>query len=223
MRTNLFKIITFIVSFCFVCGFSDIKQPDEYTCGPACAVNCVLNILNNKADIQKLLGYFTRIAKTDVNGTKANNLIKALDVYLQTYNIKSDIKYYGIRRVEKKYKVQTPLNVCDELKNGRSVILNLGFYKIEDNKYIRTGGHYVTACECKGNSVYIADPYVKMEGLYPIRLEKVSGIKIKNPRDDEKYSNTKFEYYKILPVLKYQNSNEEILLNGIISIFPHYL
>ena len=80
------------------------------------------------------------LAETDQYGTTAQNLINAIEKYLLSKRLHTDIKYYGIRKVEKKYKSKTPLNICEELQNGRSVILNIGFInkKIPFKKTIRT-------------------------------------------------------------------------------------
>ncbi len=46
----------------------------------------------------------------------------------------------------------------------------------------RQYGHYVNAYSCKGKSILIADPYSKNKSLFYIELDKLSGIRIKNPK-----------------------------------------
>lgn len=223
MIKRLFFAIVCIIVSCFVFGFSDIKQKDEYSCGPVSAANAVINILNTNNDTKQLVSTMEILTGTDRYGTTAQNLISAIEKYLLSKRLHTDIKYYGIRKVEKKYKSKKPLNICAELQNGRSVILNIGFYKQKDSSLKRQYGHYVNAYSCKGENILIADPYSKNKSLFYIELDKLSGIRIKNPKDNEKYSLKKYDYMRITPAFEYQKKDEIPILNGIISIYPLYI
>ena len=223
MIKRFFFVIVCLIVSCFVFGFSDLKQKDEYSCGSVSAANAVINILNTNNDTEHLVSTMKILAKTDQYGTTAQNLISAIENYLLSKQLHTDIKYYGIRKVEKKYKSKKPLNICDELQHGRSVILNIGFYKQKDSSLKRQYGHYVNAYSCRGKSILIADPYSKNKSLFYIELDKLSGIKIKNPKDNEKYSLKNYDYMQITPAFEYQKEDEIPVLNGIISIYPLYI
>lgn len=216
------KIFVCLTLFCFVTGFSDFKQYDEFSCGPVAAANCAVNVLNQNLPLDTLIQTFTSLSKTDKNGTTSQNLCRALEAFFLKTNLKTNVKYYGIRKVERKYKSRKALNICDEIHRGNSVILNVGFYKASSDGYKRIYGHYLNAYECKANKVLIADPYSKSGPRY-VELKKPDDKRIYNTKDNEKYSLRKFNYYEILPSFEYQKSDEKVILNGIISIYPNYL
>ena len=217
------KIFLLFVLIFFTCGFSDIKQKDEYTCAPVCAANCLINILSVKKDEEKLVKNFIRLAKTDKNGTTAQNLIKALEIYLKKNHINTEIKYSGIRIVDKKYRTKNPINICEEIQNGSSIILNIGIYNSKNGTFTRNGGHYINANACRGNKILISDPYAKNSEPFYIELEKINFAKIINPKDNEKYSHKSFNYQVITPGFDYLQPDEKAILNGIIKIYPIYL
>lgn len=223
MIKKLFAILFCITLSCFGYGFSDIKQQEEYTCAPVCAANCIIDILNQKIEPNSLVQELCKNAKTDNQGTTAQNLITAIEKYLAKKHLQTQIKYYGIRRTAKQYQAKKPLNICEELQNGRFIILNIGFYEHSNGVLKRKDGHYVNACSCKNNRILITDPYAKDKSPFYIELHKPSNLNIKNTKDNEKYNNKNYEYYKIKPDFDYQTANETALLNGIISIYPLYL
>lgn len=223
MVKRYLKILIAILLLCFVFGFSDIKQNDEYSCAPVCAANCVINILNQKLSETELIKTLAQDAHTDKNGTTANNLILAVEKYLKKRHLDTEIKYYGIRKVARKYESRKPLNICEELQNGRSVILNAGIYKKYSKILKRTQGHYMNAYACKGDEILIADPYAKNRSTFYIKLQKLDNIQVKNYKDNEKFSRINYEYYQIIPNFDYLSNDEVMLLNGVISIYPLYL
>lgn len=223
---KLVKTFLSISLLLIVSGFSDIKQSDEYSCGPVCAANCVINILNQNLEPQKLVAVFTELAKTDKNGTTSQNLCTAIETFFGKTKLKTNIKYYGIRQVDRKYRMSHPLNICEEIERGSSVVLNLGFYKQQGKFFQRTEGHYVNAYACKDNQILIADPYSRDKAPFYVTLEKYDtrkGFKIKNNKDNEKYGKRKYTYYKVSPKFDYLTNDETAFLNGIISIYPLYL
>lgn len=219
------KTLICLTIFVIVTGFSsysDLKQNDEYSCGPVTAANCAINILNQKFQPDTIIQAFSKLTKTDKNGTTAQNLCSALETFFLKTKLKTNIRYYGIRKVERKYISQKAINICDELHNGSSIILNFGIYKKYGSTYKRSYGHYVNAYECKDSKILIADPYSKNAPRY-IELTKISKNKLKNTADSEKYSLRRFNYYEISPAFEYQSADEKAVLNGIIKIYPLYL
>lgn len=222
---KIVKTFLCLVLFCLVTGFSDLKQNDEYSCGPVCAANCAINILNQNFPRDELIQTFTVLAKTDKNGTTSQNLCSALEKFFLKTNLKTHIKYYGIRKVERKYNSHKAINICEELHRGSSVILNLGFYKynVNEDSFRRIDGHYVNAYACKEGKILIADPYNKEKTPFYIELEKAGKSKIKNTKDNEKYSRKRYSYYKVSPGFDYQKPDETVFLNGIITVYPHFI
>lgn len=223
MTKKLFKVFCLAIISCFIFGFSDIKQKDEYTCAPVCAANCISDIFNQKIESESLVQELARLAKTGKNGTNAQNLISAIEKYVSKKHLQTQIKYYGIRRVSRHYESQKPLDICEELQNGRFVILNIGFYENNKGVLMRKDGHYVNACACEGSKILITDPYAKEKGPFYIELSKKENLHIKNTKDNERYNNKKYQYYEITPDFDYQSDKETALLNGVISIYPLYL
>ena len=216
-------IITFLL---FTAGFSDIKQRNDYTCAPVCAANCIINYgLNNKNNlsdditVQNLVNYFAKQAKTTTKGTKANNLCKAIEKYFRQNKRIVTIKYDGIRPVDKKFKTQSPLDIKQELQNGKSVIVNIGVYKTEAATYQRQYGHYVNVIDInEQGQLLVSDPYYQGSAYYveitPIQTPKI----IHNKNDNERVVKNNFKYQKITGI-PYLEKDESALLNGIISIY----
>lgn len=223
LRFKVKQLLLIFILILFTCGFSDIKQKDEYTCGPVCAANCVINILSRSDSPQKLVKHFIKSAKTSKKGTTAQKLIKSIEIYLAKNHIKTDIKYYGIRHVEKNYQSPVPIDICDELQRGSSIILNLGFYSYKNGIFKRNGGHYVNANSCDGKKILISDPYAKHSSPFYIQLKSKPAGRISNPIDNEKYNSIDYEYFAISPDFDYLNPSEIVFLNGIIKIYPLYL
>ena len=220
MFKKLFKILFSVILLCFVCGFSDIKQNDEYSCAPVCAANCIINY--NNFDNNNLVEYFSKEAKTSTKGTKANNLCKALDKYFILHKRQAYIKYYGIRPVDKKFRSDKVLNIFDEITNGKSVILNIGVYEQHGKVLNRKYGHYVNAVNIDENGkILVTDPYAKEPYFIEIKDYKLNS-KIKHNKDDnERVCRKKYDYKEITNV-PYLENNEKALLNGIISIHLIY-
>ena len=223
------KIITalFIITFLlFTAGFSDIKQRNDYTCAPVCAANCIINYglinKNNLSDditVQNLVNYFAKQAKTTTKGTKANNLCKAVEKYFRQNKRIVTIKYDGIRPVDKKFKTQSPLDIKQELQNGKSVIVNIGVYKTEAATYQRQYGHYVNVIDInEQGQLLVSDPYYQGNAYYveisPMQTPKI----IHNKNDNERVVKNNFKYQKITGI-PYLEKDESALLNGIISIY----
>ena len=216
-------IITFLL---FTAGFSDIKQRNDYTCAPVCAANCIINYglinKNNLSDditVQNLVNYFAKQAKTTTKGTKANNLCKAVEKYFRQNKRIVTIKYYGIRPVDNKFKTQSPLDIKQELQNGKSVIVNIGVYKTEAATYQRQYGHYVNVIDInEQGQLLVSDPYYQGSAYYveitPIQTPKI----IHNKNDNERVVKNNFKYQKITGI-PYLEKDESALLNGIISIY----
>ena len=216
MPRKILQSLFSTILLCFVCGFSDIKQEDEYSCAPVSAANCIINY--NNFDNNDLVEYFSKTAKTSTKGTKANNLCKALDKYFVKNKRKAYIKYYGIRPVDKKFRSDKALNIFDEISNGKSVILNIGVYEQNGNVLKRKYGHYVNAVDInKDGKILITDPYTKEPYFIEIKNYKLNS-KIKHNKDDnERICRKKYDYKEITNV-PYLENNEKALLNGVISV-----
>ena len=209
----------------FTAGFSDIKQRQDYTCGPVSAANCIVNygLFNNDQtynvpDEESLINYFIKEAKTTAKGTKANELCKALKNYFKKHNRIAIIKYEGIRRVDKKFKAEKPIDVKEELLNGKSIILNIGVYKTDNTTYKRQYGHYVNVVDINQKGQFlVCDPYHKGSPYYVDINYKPPVNKLHNKNDNERVLKNDFEYQEITGI-PYLEKDETALLNGIITI-----
>ncbi len=218
MLKKFLKSLFLIVIFCFMSGFSDIKQQDDYTCAPVCAANCIVNYNSFKNSDNELIQYFGKTAKTTKKGTKTNNLCKALAKYFKQNKRSAIIKYDGIRPVDKIFKSEKPLDIIEELQNGKSVILNIGIYEFDGKTYHRKYGHYVNAIDInpKGQ-ILLTDPYEKGSAFY-VDIEPPESLNIRHNKDDnERILKNKFNI-KSLKGIPYLKDNETAFLNGIISI-----
>lgn len=220
MKKVFFTLFCIILS-CFVCGFSDIKQKDEYTCAPVCATNCIINYNNFKTE--NLVEYFVKEAKTTKKGTKVNNLCKALEKYFIQHKRTAYIKYYGIRPVDKRFKANKTLNITDEISNGKSIILNIGVYEKDGNLLKRKYGHYINAVMLQENGkITVTDPYAKEPYSIELKDFKTINLKIKHNKDDNERVIDKKYAYKEITNIPYLEKNETALLNGVISVHLIY-
>ena len=219
MLKKFLQSLFLIVIFCFVSGFSDIKQQDDYTCAPVCATNCIVNYNSFKNSDNELIQYFGKTAKTTKKGTKTNNLCKAIAKYFKQNKRSAIIKYYGIRPVDKIFKSEKPLDITKELQNGKSIILNIGIYEFDGKTYHRKYGHYINAIDINNKGeLLVTDPYEKGDAFYIELTEIDQTATIKhNKNDNERICRNNFKYKEIkgLPYLK---NSEKALINGIISI-----
>lgn len=221
MLKKSFKILAGLILLCFVCGFSDIKQKDDYTCAPVCAANCIINYNNFKAE--NLVEYFSKEAKTTKKGTKANNLCKALEKYFLQHKRTAYIKYYGIRHVDKRFKSNKPLNITDEISNGKSIILNIGVYEKDGNLLKRKYGHYINAVTLdKSGEITVTDPYAKEPYSIELKDFPTTNLKIKHNKDDNERVFDREYTYKEITNIPYLENNETALLNGVISVHLIY-
>ncbi len=217
MMNKIFKTLFLITLFCFVSGFSDIKQKNEYSSAPVCAANCIINY--NNFDTENLVEYFTETAKTDKRGTKTNNLCKSLEDYFSENNRTAYIKYFGIRPVNKRFLSEKPLDIVEEISNGRSVILNIGIYKKDGNQYIRQYGHFVNAVYVNDKGqILVTDPYAKESAPFWTELKEAGYIKTKHNKFDNERVLKKVYDYKQLLNIPYLQEDEIAFLNGVISI-----
>ena len=148
----------------------------------------------------------------------ANNLRKALAKYFKQNKRSAIIKFYGIRPVDKIFKSEKPLDIIEELQNGKSVILNIGIYEFDGKTYHRKYGHYVNAIDInpKGQ-ILLTDPYEKGSAFY-VDIEPPESLNIRHNKDDnERILKNKFNI-KSLKGIPYLKDNETAFLNGIISI-----
>ncbi len=181
--------------------YSNIKQEDEFSCGVCSAYNLINNI-GKKVDY----GSLKRDLRLSRKGVTSNNLCKGLEKSLKT-----NIKYYGIKKVDKKYKVSNEINL-EEINLKSGAILNFGVY---DKNSVRQWGHYVNLIEINNNTLSIIDPYDKEAYIQKIQVQKNINKQLKNINDNEKYSKTS-EYYLITTPLKYLSKDEAAYINGII-------
>ncbi len=220
MKKVFFTLFCIILSG-FVCGFSDIKQKDEYTCAPVCAANCIINY--NNFDNKNLVEYFSKQAKTTEKGTTANNFCKALEKFFKKNKRTAYIKYYGIRPVSKRFSSEKPLDIVKEISNGKSVILNIGVYSSEGKVYKREYGHYINAVMLQENGkITVTDPYAKEPYSIELKDFKTINLKIKHNKDDNERVIDKKYAYKEITNIPYLEKNETALLNGVISVHLIY-
>lgn len=198
------KFILYILLFSAIpvlADYSNIKQQDEFSCGVCASYNLISN-MGKEADFNSL----KRELRLSKKGVSSNNLCKGLEKSLSR-----NIKYYGIKKVNKKYKVSNEIDLNKiNLKNG--AILNFGVY---DKNFVRQWGHYVNLIKIDNNTLWIIDPYSKDAYIQRIEVQKICNHRLNNINDNEKYSRTT-EYYLITTPLKYLSKDEAAYINGII-------
>ena len=104
--------------------YSNLKQENEYYCGPVSSANTIINLFNlNQPNLVETLANYE---KTKETGTTVNNLCKGIDKFLKNNNIKSNITYYGFINADKKYQKSQDINISQLQGQG---IINIGIYK----------------------------------------------------------------------------------------------
>lgn len=201
-------LLTFflLLSFPVFADYSNIKQEDEFSCGVCTAAN----LINNQG-VSLDFNELKRILKLSKKGITSNNLCKGLEKVLNT-----KIKYYGIKNVNKKYKVSDEIDL-NKIDLGSGAILNFGVY---DENLVRQWGHYVNLIKIENKTLWIIDPYDKNSYIQKIEVQKISNKQLKNKNDNEKYSKI-FEYYLITTPLNYLEQNERAYINGIVITKPN--
>lgn len=219
IKNNLLKFFAFVFCLFIFSGFSNVKQTDEYSCAPVCATNYAVDkkLCHNTVEAA---AEFSKIFKTDSNGTTSQNFAEGLYDYLTGKGFITEIKYWGIRPVDESYKALSEPDICKELGKGNAVILNTGVYKNENGVYKRQYGHFLNANACSFKGIDISDPYSKKAVSSTMKLTKMrKGIFLHNENDNEAViNNPKFHYYKLTPSPEYLKSDEVMLLNGVFVI-----
>jgi len=215
------KYLSVILIFSQTCSFAFssqfIKQQDEYTCGPVSSYNLINELCPNCSDIG--VEYFSKLEKTTKKGTTAYDLCAGLEKYF--HNSNTSISYYGVKKV-KKYKIASEINI-DEinklLSDGHKAILNIGIYtKNNSGEYKRHWGHYVNLISIEADILSIYDPYDKNNDISHWKIKTISGQKINNSNDNEKYIKSVKTYYLIDTPIIYLNPDEYAIINGIIIV-----
>ena len=214
----LFFLIIIIQQSCLAFGDNFVKQNDEFTCAPVSSYNLVREICPQCRG--QNIENFVKLEKTDVNGTTSYNLCRGLEKYFKSQGLKSDIKYFGIKKV-RKYKTGSEIDfktLKKALEDGYGAIINFGVYsKNSEGFYVRQWGHYVNLLPAGENSLAVFDPYDKENKFSAFVLKKTGGVNLKNINDNENYQNLK-EVYFVENKINYLQENEFAILNGVFLI-----
>ncbi len=206
-------IIIFLIIFSFP-SFSDevysnLKQENEYYCGPVSSANTIINLYNiNQPNLIETLANYE---KTKETGTTLNNLCKGIDKFLKNNNIKSNLSYYGFINADKKYQKSTEINISQLQGQG---IINIGIYKRYNKEFIRQEGHFVSFVGISDNSIYVLDPYNKHSDIETWTFEKQK-LNLINKDKLETFTQTD-ECYLITSQIEYLDEGEFAIINGII-------
>lgn len=199
-------------------GDNFVKQNDEFTCAPVSSYNLVTGICPECRG--QNVESFAKLEKTDLNGTTSYNLCKGLEKYFKSQDLKSDIKYFGIKKVHK-YKSGSYIDfetLKKALEDGYGAIINFGVYsKNSEGFYVRQWGHYVNLLSTGKNSLQVFDPYDKENRFSTFVLKKIDGVNLKNINDNENYQNLKYVYF-VENKINYLQANEFAILNGVFLI-----
>lgn len=220
MKKLILGLFTFFIlqSQCLTADYSNLKQPDEFTCAPTSSLNLIKNIC--KTCEAPSLNYMKKLQKTDENGTTAFNLCYGLEKYFKTQNKHSDIRYFGIKKV-KIYKHSNNfdlLSISNPLNKNYGAILNIGVYtQNSKGEYVRQWGHYVNLISINDKFIKIIDPYNKNSYIDKLQYQTSKDIKLINKKDNEKYIKAD-KYYVIKTPLNYLQKNETAIINGVITI-----
>lgn len=222
-------------------NYPDLKQPDEYSCGPYAAANAILYLsqsgypnLNRHSNPTSLANEIRTYIDTDMTtgsqtGTTSDKFCKGLEHFIKDKGYKCKrIEYQGVRPVDNKYKTSSlPDNdkIQSEISKGNIVLLNLGVYKKDSSTYERQYGHWVTAVGTGTNGyitdpgcVKIHDPYDKVPGANYIKFNKLaSGRLIHNADDNEPFPTENANgLYEIPKKFNYFRQRELGILEGYI-------
>ena len=189
--------------------YSNLKQENEYYCGPVSSANTIINLFNiNQPNIVETLANYE---KTKETGTTVNNLCKGIDKFLKNNNIKSNITYYGFINADKKYQKSQDINISQLQGQG---IINIGIYKRYNKEFIRQEGHFVSFVGISDNSIYVLDPYNKHSDLETWTFEKQK-LNLINKDKTETFTQPD-ECYMITYPIEYLDEGEFAIINGII-------
>ena len=191
--------------------YSNLKQENEYYCGPVSSANTIINLFNiNQSNlVEKLANY----EKTKETGTTLNNLCKGINKFLKKNNIKSNISYFGFIKADKKYQKSKDINISQLQGQG---IVNIGIYKRYNKEFIRQEGHFVSLVGISDNSIYVLDPYNKHSDLETWTFEKQK-LNLINKDKIETFTQSD-EVYLITSPIEYLDEGEFAIINGIIII-----
>ena len=189
--------------------YSNLKQENEYYCGPVSSANSIINLFNlNHPNLVETLASYE---KTKESGTTVNNLCKGIDKFLKNNNIKSNLSYYGFINADKKYQKSTEINISQLQGQG---IINIGIYKRYNKEFIRQEGHFVSFVGISDNSIYVLDPYNKHSDIETWTFEKQK-LNLINKDKLETFTQTD-ECYLITSQIEYLDEGEFAIINGII-------
>ncbi len=191
--------------------YSNLKQENEYYCGPVSSANTIINLFNiNQPNlVEKLANY----EKTKETGTTVTNLCKGIDKFLKKNNIKSNISYFGFINADKKYQKSKDINISQLQGQG---IVNIGIYKRYNKEFIRQEGHFISLVGISDNSIYVLDPYNKHSDLETWTFEKQK-LNLINKDKIETFTQSD-EVYIITTPIEYLDEGEFAIINGIIII-----
>lgn len=191
--------------------YSNLKQENEYYCGPVSSANTIINLFNiNQPNLVETLANYE---KTKETGTTVTNLCKGIDNFLKNNNIKSNISYYGFINTDKKYQKSKNINISQLQGQG---IVNIGIYKRYNKEFIRQEGHFVSFVGISDNSIYVLDPYNKHSDLETWTFEKQK-LNLINKDKIETFTQSD-EVYIITTPIEYLDEGEFAIINGIIII-----
>ncbi len=193
--------------------YSNLKQENEYYCGPVSSANTIINLFNlNQPNLVETLANYE---KTKETGTTVNNLCKGIDKFLKNNNIKSNITYYGFINADKKYQKSQDINISQLQGQG---IINIGIYKRYNKEFIRQEGHFISFVGISDNYIYVLDPYNKHSDIETWTFEKQ---KLNLINKDKLESFTQIdECYLITSPIEYLDEGEFAIINGIIIMNP---
>ena len=217
MKKLILVLFTFFIlqNQCLTADYSNLKQPDEYTCAPTSSLNLIKNIC--KTCEAPSIDYMKKLQKTGENGTTAFNLCYGLEKYFKTQNKKSDIRYFEPVTEVKCCGFDLPI-ITNPLYKNYGAILNIGVYtQNSKGEYVRQWGHYVNLISINDKFIEIIDPYNQNSYIDKLQYQESKDIKLINKKDNEKYIKTD-KYYIIKTPLNYLQKNETAIINGVITI-----
>ena len=220
-------------------NYPDLKQNDEYSCGPISAANSIIWLRNNgfpnlctsnhSSALVDELSKSVKLIKSENKGTSSNNMCTGLENFINSKGYKiSKLEYQGIRPVDNKYKtsmIPDIEKIKREIKKDNVILLNLGIYNKKNTHYERQYGHWVTVTG-SGDNGYIADnnyltihdPYSKVNGNFyikPIKIER--GKFFHNSDDNEKtLTDNASGFYEISQKFNYFRNSEVGVIDGAV-------
>lgn len=156
------------------CKEANFSKNGSFYCAPVAVSNSLVWLSKNNLIPLKLTDRFDqynlvkKLAKdkyfrTDTHkGTGVNSLTKGLDKYLNSIGVKNyKISHSGWRVCKDKYNNDNQLDIkwINENISGNQVQwLNIGWYRENNGKMYRFGGHWLTVVDYYKRKCYVLDP-----------------------------------------------------------------